>query len=390
MAVGVSPQISSQQIMTKPAQRLVFLDVVRGLTVAFMILVNNNGSERFAYWPLKHSAWNGCTPTDLVFPTFLFLVGIAIVFSTASRIARGEAKSVLVKHAFRRAAIICLISLVVHGFPDYPLATMRVFGVLQRIAICYLIATLLYLWDRRVVTLVGVSVACLLGYWVLIRWVPIPGHGMPGRDFPFLDRYMNLDSVIDRALFSGRLDEGVFDPEGLLSTIPALATCLLGVLTGLWLRTEKRMITKAGGMLAASIAGLALGSFWDIWFPINKRMWTSSYVLYAAGWTLLALAICYFVIEIKRQNGTWTYPWKVFGSNAIFSYALSELLASTLDYIQVGQYGHSVALKDLIYTRLFSPFVSPSFASLLYSLCFVLVCFVPAFFLYRKKLFLKV
>src|ERR1700733_11717164 len=198
MAVGVSPQISSQQIMTKPAQRLVFLDVVRGLTVAFMILVNNNGSERLAYWPLKHSAWNGCTPTDLVFPTFLFLVGIAIVFSTASRISRGETKAVLVRHAFRRAAIIFVLSLIVHGFPHYPLATMRVYGVLQRIAICYLVATLLYLWDRRVGTLAGVTAGCLLGYWILIRWVPVPGFGMPGRDFPSLWADRSLESVIDR------------------------------------------------------------------------------------------------------------------------------------------------------------------------------------------------
>jgi predicted acyltransferase len=267
---------------------------------------------------------------------------------------------------------------------------MRVYGVLQRIAICYLVATLLYLWDRRVVTLLSVSVACLLGYWILIRWVPVPGVGVPGRDFPFLDRYMNLDAVIDRKLFPTRLDEGVFDPEGLLSTIPALATCLFGVLTGLWLRTEKRMMTKVGGMLAASVGGLALGSFWGIWFPINKRMWTSSYVLFAAGWTLLALAICYFVIEIRKQGGRWTYPWKVFGSNAIFSYAFSELLASTLEHIHVTQNGQTLALKELIYTRIFASIVSPSFGSLLYSLSFVLVCFVPAVALFRKRIFIKI
>jgi predicted acyltransferase len=380
----------SQQTLTKASQRLVCLDVVRGLTVAFMILVNNNGSERLAYAPLKHSAWNGCTPTDLVFPTFLFLVGIAIVFSTASRISRGAIKRVLMMHAFRRAAIIFVISLVVHGFPDYPLATMRVYGVLQRIAICYLITTILYLWDRRMVTLISVAAACLFGYWVLLRWVPVPGFGMPGRDIPFLDRYMNLDAVVDRRLFPTRLDEGMFDPEGLLSNIPALATCLCGVLTGLWLRTGKRMITKAAGMLAASLAGLALGSIWGIWFPINKRMWTSSYVLFAAGWTLLALALSYFLIEMKKQRGAWTYPWKAFGSNALFSYALSELLSSTLDHIHIAANGQTISLQDLIYTRVFSPIVSPSFGSLLYSLSFVLVCFVPAAFLFRKQIFIKV
>src|ERR1700677_343669 len=150
------------------------------------------------------------------------------------------------------------------------------------------------------------------------------------------------------------------------------------------------MIKKAGGMLAASIAGLALGSFWGIWFPINKRMWTSSYVLFAAGWTLLALAICYFVIDIRKQGGRWTYPWKAFGSNALFSYAFSELLSSALEHIHVGQNGHTVDLKELIYTRIFSPIVSPGFGSLLYSLCFVLACFVPALPLFRKRIFIKV
>src|ERR1700679_3154705 len=161
---------SSQGMVAKPSQRLISLDVVRGITVAFMILVNNNGSERQAYWPLKHADWNGWTPTDLVFPVFLFLVGIAIVFSTASRMAHGEAKSVLVMHAFRRAAILFALGILIHGFPDYPLATLRIYGVLQRIAACYLVASILYLWDRRVITLVSVSAVCLLGYWILMRW----------------------------------------------------------------------------------------------------------------------------------------------------------------------------------------------------------------------------
>jgi predicted acyltransferase len=381
---------SSPQTLTKPSERLVFLDVVRGLTVAFMILVNNNGSEELAYWPLKHADWNGWTPTDLVFPVFLFLVGIAIVFSTASRMAHGEAKSVLVMHAFRRAAILFALGILIHGFPDYPLATLRIYGVLQRIAACYLVASILYLWDRRVITLVSVSAVCLLGYWILMRWVPVPGFGMPGRDIPFLDKEINWVSVVDRQLFPGRLLEGTRDPLGLISTIPAIATCLLGVLTGLWLRTQKGMTAKAGGMLAGAIAGLALGRFWAIWFPINKRLWTSSYVLFAAGWTLLVLAICYFVIEIRKHAGAWTYPWKVFGANAIFTYAFAELLSTVLEIIHVGKNDQAITLKDLIYTRIFSPIGNPSFGSLLYSLSYVLVCFVPAVVLFRKRIFIKI
>jgi predicted acyltransferase len=381
---------SSPQTLTKPSERLVFLDVVRGLTVAFMILVNNNGSEELAYWPLKHADWNGWTPTDLVFPVFLFLVGIAIVFSTASRMAHGEAKSVLEMHAFRRAAILFALGILIHGFPDYPLATLRIYGVLQRIAACYLVASILYLWDRRVITLVSVSAVCLLGYWILMRWVPVPGFGMPGRDIPFLDKEINWVSVVDRQLFPGRLLEGTRDPLGLISTIPAIATCLLGVLTGLWLRTQKGMTAKAGGMLAGAIAGLALGRFWAIWFPINKRLWTSSYVLYAAGWTLLVLTICYFVIEIRKHAGAWTYPWKVFGANAIFTYAFAELLSTVLEIIHVGKNDQAITLKDLIYTRIFSPIGNPSFGSLLYSLSYVLVCFVPAVVLFRKRIFIKI
>jgi predicted acyltransferase len=381
---------SSEGMVTKPSQRLVSLDVVRGITIAFMILVNNNGSERHAYWPLKHADWNGWTPTDLVFPTFLLLVGITIVFSTQSRIAKGEAKRVLLMHAFERAAILFALGILVHGFPDYPLATLRIYGVLQRIALCHLMATMLYLLDRRVLNLASLLAACLLGYWILMRWVPVPGFGMPGRDIAFLDKDANWVSVTDRLIFPGRLLEQTRDPLGLISTIPAVATCLLGILTGLWLRTEKRMMVKACGMMSGAMAGLALGSFWAIWFPINKRLWTSSYVLFAAGWTLLVLAICYFTIEIKKHDGAWTYPWKVFGSNAIVAYVFFELLSTVLKVIHWASDGKTVDLKEWIFTRIFAPIASVQFGSLLSSLSFVLVCFVPAFLLYKKQIFIKV
>ncbi|HEY8996344.1 MAG TPA: heparan-alpha-glucosaminide N-acetyltransferase domain-containing protein [Edaphobacter sp.] len=390
MAVSASPQAIPQQAATTASPRLVFLDVVRGITIAFMILVNNNGSEHLAYWPLKHAEWNGWTPTDLVFPTFLFLVGITTVLSTASRIARGESRATLFRHALQRAAILFALGILIHGFPSYPPATLRIYGVLQRIAICYLVATAIYLWNRRIAVLAGVAVACLLGYWVLMRWVPIPGVGMPGRDVPFLDKDLNWVAVVDRQLFPGRLLEKTRDPLGLISTIPAVATCLFGMLAGLWLRTARSMKEKAAGMLAGAVSGLVLGSVWAMWFPINKRLWTSSYVLFAAGWTLLFLAICYFVIDIKKHQGAWTYPWKVFGSNAIFAYAFAELLSIVLEIVHVSDNGTSVSLKEMIYTRVFFPIVDPSFGSLLYSLSYVLVCFLPCLVLYRRRIFIKI
>lgn len=390
MATSPAAQAISQRTSTRTSQRLVVLDVVRGMTIAFMILVNNNGSEHAAYWPLKHSDWNGCTPTDLVFPVFLFLVGIGIVLSTASRLARGESKSSLVRHAFQRAAILFILGILVHGFPTYPLASLRIYGVLQRIAICYLLTTLLYLWDRRVMTLVGVAAGCLVGYWILMRWIPIPGFGVPGRDFPFLDKDINWVSVVDRRLFPGRLLEKTRDPLGLISAIPAVATCLLGVLTGQWLQTTRSMKQKAVGMFAGAIAGLALGWLWSIWFPINKRLWTSSYVLYAAGWTLLILGICYFVIEIRKHQGAWTYPWRVFGANAIFAYALAEFLSIVVGIIRVQSNGTTMSLKGLIYAKVFVPIGNPALSSLLYSLSYVVVCFLPCLLLFRRRIFIKI
>ena len=390
MTVSASAQVLSQETTTKTSQRLVFLDVVRGMTVAFMILVNNHGNENATYWPLEHADWNGWTPTDLVFPIFLFLVGITTVLSSASRIARGESRGSLFWHALRRAVILFVLGILIHGFPSYPLATLRIYGVLQRIAICYFVATVIYLWDRRVVTLAGVAAACLLGYWILMRWVPIPGFGAPVHDFPFLDKEINWVSVADRHLFPGRLLERTRDPLGLISAIPAIATCLLGMLTGLWLRTGRAMWEKASGLLAGAVAGLVLGELWAVWFPINKRLWTSSYVLFAAGWALLVLFLCYTVIDIKKHQGAWTYPWKVFGSNAIFAYALSELLSIVLGVIRIGSNGSSVSLKMLIYRSVFAHVPDASFGSLLYSLSFVLACFVPCLVLYRKRIFIKI
>jgi predicted acyltransferase len=362
----------------KPS-RLISLDVVRGITIAFMILVNDNGSERYAYWPLKHAAWNGWTPTDLVFPSFLFLVGVTIVFSTDSRRARGESRKALLLHAVRRAVILFLLGLVVNGFPRFPLHTLRIYGVLQRIAICYLVASVLYLSSRRVAVLAGVALAALFGYWVLMRWVAVPGFGVPTHQIPLLDKNANWVAYLDRKIFPGRLYEGLRDPEGLLSDIPSLATALLGVLTGLWLSARDSLRKRAAWLLVAALCGLALGKFWSLWFPINKKLWTSSYVLFAAGVTLLVLAVCYFLVEVRQWKRAWTFPWIVFGSNAIVAYVFSELLASTLSSMQY-----------LIYNRAFSSIVNPSFGSMLYSLAYVAVCFVPVLILYRKQIFIKI
>jgi predicted acyltransferase len=392
----MATSVTKNQVTTTTApqagvmRRLVSLDVARGITIAFMILVNNGGSGRYSYRQLEHSPWNGWTLTDLVFPSFLFIAGISIVFSTESRLARGESKASLRLHTLKRSVVLFLFGLVVNGFPLFHLSTLRIYGVLQRIAICFLLASLLYLWNNRAWLPASLTVVALLGYWVLMRWAPIPGIGIPTRDVALLDPNLNWVAYVDRMIFPGRLYEKVRDPEGLLSNIPAMGTILLGILTGIWLRRPKSLTTKATGLLAASITGLVLGKVWNIWFPINKKLWTSSYVLFAAGCTLLLLAICFYAVEIKRWTRGWTYPWLVFGSNAIAAYMVSELLAGGISTILLHDGDKTRNLQEWIYYHWFFPLINPSFGSLMYAITFVLVCFLPVLLLYRKKIFIKV
>jgi predicted acyltransferase len=380
------------------SKRYLAVDLLRGLTIAFMILVNDNGSDR-AFWALKHAEWNGFTPTDLVFPTFLFLVGASIVFSTESRLARGVTRASLFAHTVRRALIIFLLGLVVNSAPFFRLSTMRYYGVLPRIALCYLVIATLYIWIRRpagsaagqpmVWDKVGLLVACLVGYWILMRFVPVPGFGMPGRDVPLLDHDGNIVAWLDRQIFSAKhLYEATRDPEGLLSTIPALGTTLIGVLTGLFLRSSTRSDSRKALVLAvAGVSSVVLGLIWNPWFPINKKLWTSSYVFYAAGWSLLILAAFWFLVQVRKYTrGTWVLL--VFGMNAITAYVVSEVMADCLENVRVG--GHSSVLH---WTAVHIAALMPSFpalGSLAYSLLYVLVCWLIVLPLYRKKIFIKI
>ena len=351
-----------------------------------MILVNNNGDGEKAFWALKHTQWNGFTPTDLVFPTFLFLVGVSLVFSTESRLAKGDTQLSIALHALRRGVILFGLGLVVNGYPQFVWSSLRIYGVLPRIALCYLIGSLIYLVSRRASVHIAILAVALVGYYILMRFVPVPGYGIPGRDIPLLDKDANLVAFIDRHLFPGRLYEGTRDPEGLLSTLPAIGTLLCGVLTARWLRSAVSLQQKLRGLVIVGVVGLAAGGIWNFWFPVNKKLWTSSYVLYAAGWSLLALAVCFWIAEIRQQK-KGLYPWLVFGTNAIAAYVFAELFQSTLNAIQVSG---SLSLQRWIYLRILAAVPWPAWASLLYSLCFVAVCFIPIAILYRKRIFIKI
>jgi predicted acyltransferase len=387
---------TSQPVLVKPA-RMVSLDVLRGLTIGFMIMVNNNGDGEKAYWAMKHAAWNGFTPTDLVFPTFLFLVGVATVFSTQSRLAQGATKLSIFLHTIRRTVILYLLGLVVNSFPLFNLHTMRFYGVLPRIAVCYFIVATLYLISPGWKDKVALIVAALAGYWILMRFVPVPGYGLPGPDVPLLDHDANLAAWLDRQIFSApHLYERTRDPEGLLSTIPALGTALIGLLTGLWLRASNTLAQKARGIAIAGISGVLLGGIWNIWFPINKKLWTSSYVLFAAGLSLLLLAVSIWIVDIRggvERNADPTrrarrfMPFMVFGTNAIAAYVLSELLppARGLYHPRPG-----VNLFEWFYLSILHVIPDPAFASLLFSIAYTAVCWIPMYLLYRRRIFIKI
>ena len=389
-----------------PSKRLLSLDVLRGVTIAFMIMVNNNGGPS-AWSQMEHAEWNGLTATDLVFPTFLFVVGASIVFAFQARLARGATRAQLAWHTAKRACILFLLGIVVNGFPHYHLAHMRFYGVLQRIAVCYLAVGLFYLYDKRLWTKVAALALVLVGYWALVLCVPVPGAGLPGRDIPPLDKDRNIVAWLDRQLMPGHLYEespthNLRDPEGLLSDIPAIGTTLLGLLAGLWLRSPRDEKAKALGLVLASAACLASGYFWSIWFPLNKKMWTSSYVLVSAGWSLAVFTLAYWAVEIKgwgKEDGRGKsnafargalWPWLVFGSNAIVAYMVSELLPGFVDVFPFTEDGLKMDAIAWAHNHLFEQITDPAWAAFAYSFLFAAFCFIPVWLLYRKKIFLTV
>ena len=379
-------ELISPETAARASTRLVSLDVFRGATIAAMILVNNAGDEPAAYWPLQHAKWNGWTPTDLIFPFFLFIVGVSMAFSFDSRLKRGESRTELLGHVLWRGLVLFGIGLLLNGSSVlFAVGRWRVYGVLQRIAICYVITAALALWGGRRAW-IATTVACLVGYWILMRYVPVPGFGVPTHDMPLLDPDRNIVAWLDRKLLAGHLYEGTRDPEGVLSTIPAIATSLLGLLTGSWLRSKRSPQFKAQAMAITGMVLIAAGEWSSIWFPINKKLWTSSFVLLTAGLALVLLALCYTLIDMRKWRGWWTTFFLVFGMNAIAAYVFAEVLAIALERVPVGD----LNVQEFVYQNTFAHLANSANSSLLYSLAFVAICWAAMFLLYRKRLFFKI
>jgi len=356
------------------AERLVSLDAFRGATMALMVLVNNPGGP--SYWPLQHSAWNGWTPTDVVFPSFLWIVGVAMTLSLSRRMAAGVSRGRLFGHAFRRAAILFACGLATYAYPGLSFSTQRILGVLQRIAICYLIAAAIYLTTRLRGQIIWI-VSLLAGYWLMMTLIPVPGYG-PGH----LDVERNLAHYVDRVVLGSHnyLPTKTWDPEGIVSTVPAIATVLLGIMAGRLLGLKRTLAERTTWLFLAGNLLIAAGLICNFWLPINKLLWTSSFSLFMAGLDFVVFAICLWLVDgvgVKRA----VKPLVVIGMNAITVYMISELLDVALS---------ATGLRERLFQTLFVPLASPFNASLLYAVAYTMLMWLIAYGMYRRGWFWRV
>lgn len=363
--------------------RLLSLDVFRGLTIAGMIVVNTPGNQ-LAYAQLDHSEWNGCTLTDLVFPFFLFISGVSLVFSLARRVEKGATQG-LTAQIFKRTAIIFGLGLFLNAIPNWHPSTIRLLGVLQRIALCYCLGSLLYL-RTGLKTQIGVAAGALAGYWLMMTYIPVPGYGAG-----LLTKEGSLASYIDRLILGPHTyRQGVFDPEGMLSTLPALATALLGTFSGVWLRGAGDGRRKALGLTLGGTVLMSAGSFWGLYFPINKALWTSSYVLYTGGLAMLALAFCYWLIELRGIKA-WGRPFEAFGVNAIAAYIAPILLLKFLVLYKLPVAGgEPVQLRIWLCDRLLGTWLSPLNASAAFAFGYMFLWLGVFIVLKRRQILIKI
>lgn len=386
------------QDLTK--NRLLSLDVFRGMTIAGMILVNNPGSWSHVYPPLRHAEWHGWTPTDLVFPFFLFIVGVAMAYSFGKFMESGEKPKGVYWKVVRRSLIIFGLGLFLQLIPGWTpegynwfsdtLAKVRIMGVLQRIAVVYLFASLIVLnFKPRAQVFWGIGL--LAGYWLLMKFVPVPvmQDSVANTYVGSLDKEINLAAYVDTKILHGHTwkigQYFDYDPEGILSTIPAIGTVLIGFLSGRWLRQGKPEYQTVSGLFFAGVSGLLIGSILDIGFPINKPLWSPSYVIFMGGMALIFLAMCYYIIDIK-QHTAWTKPLVIFGVNPIALYMLAETASRLLSLIKIS----NTTLQGWIYKELFVSWLGDLNGSLGYAVFYVLIWLAVMAIFYVNHIFIKI
>lgn len=373
-----------------PQGRLRSLDVLRGATIAGMILVNNPGDWGKTFAPFLHAEWHGWTPTDLIFPFFLFVLGVAIPLAFASRLERsGGDLRPLYLQILRRTIILFGLGLFLAWFPFYDVnwAMARIPGVLQRIAVVYLFASLAYL-NLGVKGRAWLSAVILLGYWLVMKLVPVPGIevGSIGPDG-------NPAAWLDHAVLGAhvwRNAPGPGDPEGILSSFPAVVTALAGVFTGEWLRSQRDRTEKLIGLFVWGTIISAAGYFFGYLFPINKNLWTSSYVVLTAGLALLSLAVIYYFVDIQGKD-RWAGPFYVFGTNAITVFVLSGLVAKLMYKIRwTGADGATVTVKGWLYSHFFASWLPDYWVSLAWAVATIVFWWAAMRVLYQRRIFIKI
>jgi len=382
----------------KKPDRLVSLDAFRGFTIVGMILVNNPGSWSHIYPQLDHAEWNGWTFTDWIFPFFLWIVGVAMTFSFSVRMTKGDSRKKLLVNVIRRSGIIFLLGLFLSGFPfgllwhhTFSFMSIRIPGVLQRIAVCYCIASMIYLYasTRGIVIALG---TLFVSYALMMFYIPVPEIGAG-----LFEKGKNFAAYIDSLVLSGHMWSATktWDPEGIISTLPAIATTLFGALTGDYLRLSSQTKTeKSAWMFVVGAAMLLVGATFDMWMPINKNLWTVSYSIFMGGWALCVFGIFYFLIDAQGIK-KWAHPFVVYGMNAIFVFVLSGILGRMLVLMKFnvrlsdGSFA-DVPLKTIIMQNVFEPYFSPLHASLLFAVMWIVVLYGVVWVMFKNRWFVKV
>jgi predicted acyltransferase len=359
----------------KPEQRLLSLDVFRGITMLLMVLVNNAGGS-VSYRQLEHSQWNGWTLTDCVFPAFLWIVGVSITLSLGKRLKFGSSPGQLLPKILRRTMILYVLGLLIYVYPTMSISHQRLLGVLQRIAICYLIASLIFLFSG-VRTQMGVIVFLFACYWMMMTMIPVPGYGAGD-----LSVEGNFAHYVDRIVLGSHnyAATRTWDPEGIISTLPAVATTLLGVMGGHVLRLNLPMAVRRNRLFLIGACLIAAGLVWNIWLPINKKLWTDSFAAFMAGMDFVSLAALIWIVD-EHHFSRWFKPFVITGMNAITVYVASELVAEFLD---------ATSLHAAIYNKFFFPLASPVNASLLWALAFTALMYLISYVMYRRGWFVRI
>ena len=385
-------------LAVKPA-RLLSLDVFRGIAITAMILVNNPGSWDYIYPPLKHAKWHGCTPTDLIFPFFLFIVGVAMALSLSKYTPENRPTKIVYQRIIQRTLILfflglflALLSLTLDALfnsKPFDISTLRIMGVLQRIALCYFFASLIVLnFSQKKQWLIAAII--LIGYWLALQFIPVPGYGTGNLS---ANGESTLIAYLDRLILTPKhllKPNPGFDPEGLLSTLTALVNVLIGYFTGSYLKQNTQPQNQTCiQLIITGLSCLIIGHLWSYLFPLNKQLWTSSYVLYTSGWALLLLAALYYIIEIRNAR-KWAKFFEIMGLNAIFLFVGSGIVARFLIKTHIGTGEKTATTYTWIYQNLFLPWAGPLNGSLLFALCTIIFWFIILYFMYQKKWFFKI